>query len=222
MSKYDRLGAYLREQGMNEIRMTFTEIERVVGIKLPKSQKHQAWWSNSTSNNVMTKVWLDAGYETAQVDVTGQKLVFRRVSGSPPHGSGTSESADVKKQNRHPALGAMKGTFSIDQSWDRTKPTMSDEEIAEMEANLDRTADMIDAGMSGMSESAPEYKHADDAGKKKSRRSPLFGCMKGTFWIDPEWDLTKPTLSDEEMAEWDASLDRKAALYEEGRSRKPR
>jgi hypothetical protein len=73
-----------------------------------------------------------------------------------------------------------------------------------------------------MSESATEYKHADDAGEKKSRRSPLFGALKGTFWIDPDWDLTKPTLSEEEMAEWDASLDRKAALYEEGRSRKPR
>ena len=40
---------------------------------------HRAWWSNNPSNNVMTKVWLAAGYLTEQVDVSARKLVFRRV-----------------------------------------------------------------------------------------------------------------------------------------------
>jgi hypothetical protein len=148
MGKYDRLGTYLREQGWAEIPMTFAEIERVVGTKLPKSQEYPAWWSNSVTNNVMTKVWLDAGYETSQVDARGRKLVFKRIAN----------------------------------------------------------------GGRGMSDVASEFKQAENT-EKKPRRSPLFGALKGTFWIDPEWDLTKPALSEEELAEWDASLDRKADLW---------
>jgi hypothetical protein len=157
MGKYDRLGDYLREQGRNQIPLTFAEVERIVGTELPKSQQHQAWWSNSTSNNVMTKVWLDAGYETAQVDVVGQKLVFRRVDGTSSYREGMSEGArefksaedeSVKKTGRHPLIGSMKDTFWIDPDWDLTQPTMSQEELDEMDANLDRTADLIEAGMS--------------------------------------------------------------------------
>ncbi|MDE3116214.1 MAG: hypothetical protein KGL26_11485, partial [Pseudomonadota bacterium] len=84
MSKYEPLGTYLREQGTELVRMTFAQIERIVGTKLPKSRQHPAWWSNSTSNNVMTQVWLDAGYRTEQVDVAHERLVFRRIAGAAP------------------------------------------------------------------------------------------------------------------------------------------
>jgi len=53
--------------------VTFEEIERITGTALPpKSQHSRAWWSNNPSNNVMTKIWLDAGFETAQVDISGR------------------------------------------------------------------------------------------------------------------------------------------------------
>ena len=210
MSKYDGLGTHLRRQTGLDVPMTFSEIEAVTGTKLPpKAQHSRAWWSNNASNNVMTRIWLDAGFESAQVDMKGRKLVFRRVA---------LEDTGGKKQNRHPALGAMKGTVTIDPSWDLTKPTMDDEEIAEMEANLDRTADMIDAGASGMSEAARDYQGPEP--EKKRGRHPLIGCMKGTFWIDPEWDWTKPALDPEELKEWEASLARKFDLYESGRTKK--
>src|SRR6185436_4093498 len=134
MTKYERLGTFLRNKGGELVSMTFAEIERVVGTKLPKSQKHQAWWSNSTSNNVMTQVWLDAGYRTEQVDVTGRKLVFRRVHG---HQTGMAEEPSMFKPQtpapqeaeprRHPAFGAMKGTFSIEPGYDLTSPIYTDE-----------------------------------------------------------------------------------------------
>jgi hypothetical protein len=153
MSKYDKLGEYLKRQGRELIPMTFAEIERVVGTRLPKSQEHQAWWSNSTSNNVMTKVWLDAGYETEQVDMEGRKLVFRRVRDT---AQGMAEEkrefvgpSPDKAPRRHPAFGALKGTFTIEPGYDVTKPAMDDAEIAEWEANLERQADMIEQGMKG-------------------------------------------------------------------------
>src|SRR5450631_718958 len=82
MGKYEPLGDFLRKQSVTRIPMTFAEIERIVGTKLPKSQRYPAWWSNNPWNNVMTQVWLNAGFETEQVDVENQKLVFRKVGAS--------------------------------------------------------------------------------------------------------------------------------------------
>ena len=154
MTKYEALGRYLREQGRDHVPMTFAEIERVTGMQLPKSQRYPAWWSNNTSNNVMTKVWLDAGYRTESVDVESRKLVFKRVRDA--SGSGMSdETREFKtaeqKQGRHPLIGALKGTFTIEPGYDLTRPTLDPDELAEMEANFERTADMIDAGLSGKS-----------------------------------------------------------------------
>jgi hypothetical protein len=230
MGKYQPLTAYLAGSQFAEIPMTFAEVQHVIGAALPRSaMEHRPWWANEARGHVHAKAWLDAGYETAQVDMAGRKLVFRRIARNPLYGGGMSEAArefkpaenaSEKKQNRHPALGAMKGTFTIEPSWDLTKPTMSDEELAEMEANLHRTADMIDAGASGMSEAACGYQEPEP--EKKRGRHPAFGALKGTFWIDPEWDLTKPTMSEEELDEMEANLHRTADLIDAGFSRKPR
>ena len=80
MGKYEPLKEFLRRSRTREVRMTFDQIERVIGEKLPpKAQHHRAWWSNSPTNNVMTKAWLEAGFRSEQVDMEGRKLVFRRV-----------------------------------------------------------------------------------------------------------------------------------------------
>jgi len=154
MSKYDRLGSYLREKDLEQIPMTFADIERVVGTRLPNSQKHQAWWSNSTSNNVMTQVWLDAGYRTEQVDTAARKLVFRRIQRT-QHATGMTEAArefvhadtGEKALGRHPAIGSMKGTFTIEPGYDLTSPMYTDEEWAEIEKEMDEDWKQIEQGM---------------------------------------------------------------------------
>ncbi len=150
MSKYDRLGDYLRGWGKEQLPLSFAEIERIVGHKLPKSQNHPAWWSNSISNNVMTQVWLDAGYRTEQVDVAGRKVVFRRVAAT-----GMQEETRMfkpapdfappaQKVLRHPAIGALKGMFTIEPGYDIA--SSDPEEVAEWEAAIDRKADLYEAG----------------------------------------------------------------------------
>ena len=123
MGKYAPLGDYLRKQRTARVPMTFAEIERVVGSKLPKSQRYPAWWSNNPWNNVMTQVWLDAGFQTEQVDVESRKIVFRRVSAPPPTtGNSSPPSGGTGASKHHPLIGWMKGTVTIAPGVDLTQP----------------------------------------------------------------------------------------------------
>jgi hypothetical protein len=122
MSKYEPLGEYLKRQDKDQVPMTFAEIERVTGVKLPASaSKHRPWWSNNPKNSVMTKVWLDAGYESEQVDMASRKLVFRRRARAPKAPSGETE-----QQPFHPAYGFMKGLVRIMPGVDITQPADPD------------------------------------------------------------------------------------------------
>ena len=118
MGKYEPLTEFLKKQPGSEVRMSFAQIERVIGCKLPPvAQRHRAWWSNSSTNNVMTQAWLDAGFRSEQVDMESGRLVFRRDKTT--EGSSMSSGA---KQGRHPLFGWMKGTVTIPPGVDLTEP----------------------------------------------------------------------------------------------------
>lgn len=152
MNKYDALGDYLRSQSGDEVPMSFAEIERVIGAKLPRSaHEHRPWWSNNASNSVITKVWLAAGFRSARVDMARRKLIFERMTGKrgvPEEGKMFHSKMDVHgkpgKQEQHPAIGALKGTFTIEPGWDVTRPALDSEELEAWEASLDRKADLLE------------------------------------------------------------------------------
>jgi hypothetical protein len=116
MSKYDALGDYLKRQPADRVPMKFTEIEKVIGFKLPASaHKHRPWWGNNARNHVNAKAWLDAGFESEQVDMAGRKLVFRRVRKTKaPDAAG--------EEPFHPAYGYMQGLVRIMPGTDLTQP----------------------------------------------------------------------------------------------------
>ena len=121
MGKYEPLGAFLRGQRSEEVPLTFNEIEKITGVKLPpKAQHHRAWWSNNASNNVMTKVWLEAGYESARVDMSARKLVFRRVARAGANGG--LAKPYVTSDGRHPMRGALKDITFVPPGVDLTEP----------------------------------------------------------------------------------------------------
>lgn len=127
MSKYALLGEYLQRQPGAEVPMSFAEIEKVTGADLPpKAQHHRAWWSNNPANNVLTKVWLNAGFKTERVDMAARRLVFRRTRGdASASGSASSVGAAAapgSKPRRHPIFGCMKGTITIAPGVDLTEP----------------------------------------------------------------------------------------------------
>jgi hypothetical protein len=102
--------------------MSFDEIERVIRSKLPPSAtQHRAWWSNNAQNNVMTKAWKDAGFESEDVDMKSRRVAFRRVRSETSRDTG-APSVDVTTKDRHPLLGWMKGTLTIVEGVDLTQP----------------------------------------------------------------------------------------------------
>ncbi len=115
MSKYDPLGTFLRKQRAETVTMTFAQIEKLTGAKLPASARFRAWWSNNAFNSVMTQVWLDAGFKSEQVDMEGKKLVFRRIRAP-------SVQPLAHKGQRHPLLGALKGLIEVAPGTDLTAP----------------------------------------------------------------------------------------------------
>ncbi len=117
MSKYTRLGEYLKAQKTDQVPMTFAEIERVTGAKLPPSAgKYRPWWSNNPDNSVLTKVWIEAGFKSEQVDMTGRKLVFRRMRAR------AKETLPTGEKPIHPLYGAMQGLVRIMPGTDLTQP----------------------------------------------------------------------------------------------------
>jgi hypothetical protein len=126
VGKYEPLEAFLRSQRSEEVPLTFNEIEKITGVKLPpKAQHHRAWWSNNASNNVMTKVWLDAGFESARVDITARKLVFRRITKGSEANGGFAETAPkpyATSDGRHPIRGALKDITFLVPGVDLTEP----------------------------------------------------------------------------------------------------
>jgi hypothetical protein len=118
MGKYEALGAFLRAQRTDEVPLSFNEIERITGERLPPSAaKHRPWWSNNANNSVMTRVWLEAGFKTEQVDMAGRKLVFRRTTA---HAGGPGSSGG------HPLFGALRGLVRTMPGTDLTKPADPD------------------------------------------------------------------------------------------------
>ena len=128
MGKYEPLNAYLRSRHDERVAMTFAETEALIGSKLPASKLHRAWWSNNADNNVMTREWLDAGYETEAVDIAGEKLVFRKRRHDGPTnqrtGFGEAPQAGIAHAKRplHPGIGFMEGLIRFAPGFDGTGP----------------------------------------------------------------------------------------------------
>ena len=79
MGKYDPLHERLRETRGREVRLSFAEIEGLLGAGLPKvARERRTWWANDESGHAAA--WTAGGFE-ADVDLNGQTGVYRRASG---------------------------------------------------------------------------------------------------------------------------------------------
>ena len=78
-SKYHRLYEYLRQLGLPETTLTFSEIEAIVEVELPKSARRlRGWWSNRDKGAVQATAWMNAGYHVFDLDLQAERVTFRK------------------------------------------------------------------------------------------------------------------------------------------------
>lgn len=86
MSKYADISVYLLQQDKSKPHTVhFSEIERIIGAKLPESARlYQAWWANqSGSGHSQAMSWCSVGWNTKNVDLENQQVTFVYVEGMP-------------------------------------------------------------------------------------------------------------------------------------------
>lgn len=75
--RYALLTDHLRGAGLAEVRMSFTELEQVIGGPLPPSaHDHGAWWANGGHSH--SSAWMSAGYR-AKAERGAKRVIFQRV-----------------------------------------------------------------------------------------------------------------------------------------------
>ncbi len=76
--KYRKLTERLFQAEGKPVRLSFSEIENVIGFKLPDSARvHRAFWANTTTHSIALS-WLYAGYKTVDVDIENEMILFER------------------------------------------------------------------------------------------------------------------------------------------------
>lgn len=128
MPKYQPLTAYLRASGQAVVPVTWEKIEEIIDAKLPPSaHRHRAWWSNNPSNNAMTRAWLAAGYESADVNMGGRRLVFRKSDAVGPTPTAHRPAPGPGGPDR---AGALRGTVTTRSGADLTAPAGAEGDAA--------------------------------------------------------------------------------------------
>lgn len=79
MSRYDPLRWYLARTATDqaEVRLTFQDIDKIVGSLPGSARSYRPWWANS-SRSPQALAWQAAGFVVDQVNLTAEHVVFTR------------------------------------------------------------------------------------------------------------------------------------------------
>jgi DNA-binding transcriptional regulator YiaG len=78
-NKYQPLFHHLRQQGDDEVTLSFAEIEVLLGTKLPPSGRtSRGWWSNRTKGAHQATAWIEAGYRVTRINLEAEQVTFRK------------------------------------------------------------------------------------------------------------------------------------------------
>lgn len=98
------LTAYLEKYRKDEIKLSFSDVERILGFQLPDSAYlHQPYWSNSESHPIAS-AWLNAGYLSQHVDMKGQTVEFVKKNHQSRQIQGEAEKTAVMSREKCAAL----------------------------------------------------------------------------------------------------------------------
>ncbi len=123
MSKYEPLRHFLEniESTISEETISFREIERVLGFKLPRSaHEHRAWRSNPSSKatHPYAQSWLAEGWMVDTVNQNDKWVRFRRI-GSPI----------IEKQIPFTSKKPTSSFHQKNSSWESSRRTLTDDTV---------------------------------------------------------------------------------------------
>ena len=104
--KYRKLYTHLCGLRSQEWQASFTEVETVLGFQLPPAARmHRPWWANQRPGNGHSHAlaWTTAGWETAQVNMEAETLLFRRRASVPERRATLGEFWPVHSAGAWPA-----------------------------------------------------------------------------------------------------------------------
>ena len=81
--KYTALENYLRDlpPDQTEVTLSFEQIERIVGARLPPSAyEYQQWWDHEKEgNHVNARAWANAGWKVQSIDFNQKQARLVRI-----------------------------------------------------------------------------------------------------------------------------------------------
>jgi hypothetical protein len=80
VSKYCTLGEDLIQRDTDQVTLTFSDVEEILGFPLPKSaRKFRTWWANDTSHSHAVNGWLNYGWRVKEIDLQEQYVRFEKA-----------------------------------------------------------------------------------------------------------------------------------------------
>ena len=123
--KYAPLYRHLSVKSVNRWQTSFSEVEEILGFKLPPSARlYRPWWANrqKDASHSHALAWQAAGWKTLNVDLEAETLVFARVDASPASAAGPEITKEVDLDTLWPTIpgGAWPKDFTVsrDQIYD--------------------------------------------------------------------------------------------------------
>ena len=78
VGKYGPLAAYLAAQPTDTVRLTFEEIEAMLGERLPPSAWSTRWWADAPAGHSHAQAWMSAGWRVVAVERRPRAVTFER------------------------------------------------------------------------------------------------------------------------------------------------
>lgn len=80
--RYAALADWLQSRPgkVDQVILTFNQIEEIVGADLPTSARsHRAWWANDSVGHTQSQLWLEAGWRTTYINLSEGRITFSRI-----------------------------------------------------------------------------------------------------------------------------------------------
>lgn len=124
-TKYQPLADFLSKSNKEDITLTFSDIEKILGFNLsPSARKHRPSWANN-SQEALSWGWMPVGYESYAIDMKNEIAHFRKVGfGNANYSKETSiRQAATRKPKLHATNGIVITNELIEEAHRQVKAT---------------------------------------------------------------------------------------------------